>query len=79
MGKAFFGFAPSGNQMLTFCMSRKYPAEFMDESDHEEIYKNHSDSPQEENVFGVWQGKLVSDSSLTPNNPSAFTYEKTRR
>jgi choline dehydrogenase-like flavoprotein len=75
LGKAFFGIPPSGNQILTFCMSRKYSAEFMDESDHEEIYKNFSEAPQEEDVIGRWHGKLVSDSSITPVT-QIFTYEK---
>ena len=58
-------------------MSRKYPAEFMDESDHEEIYENYSTAPQEDDVVGVWQGKLVSDNTLTPVT-QVFTYKKTR-
>ncbi len=73
LGKAFFGLPPFGNQILDFCMSRRYSVDFMTEDDHETIYQQHARSPAAGEVLGRWNGKLVSDSALTPVT-QVFTY-----
>jgi hypothetical protein len=47
-------------------MSRNYSVEFMTEEDHETIYQEYSKAPTANEVTGRWEGKLVSDSALTP-------------
>jgi choline dehydrogenase-like flavoprotein len=75
LGKAFFGSPPFGNQILTFSMARKYYADFMTEEDHEIIYDHYAGAPKDSEVIGMWSGKLVSDSALTPT-VQVFTYTK---
>ncbi|MEW5840037.1 GMC family oxidoreductase [Nitrososphaera sp.] len=76
LGKAFVGVPPDGgNQLLVFCMSRKYGVDFMTETDHEKIYSEHGKGPAVEDVLGRWVGKLVSDSTLTPH-VQTFTYTR---
>ncbi|UVS70359.1 GMC family oxidoreductase N-terminal domain-containing protein [Nitrososphaera viennensis] len=75
LGKAFFGVPPEGQQMLVFCMSRKYGVEFMTEKDHEKIFSEHGRAPAADEVLGRWTGRLVSDSALTPR-VQTFTYSK---
>ena len=48
--------------MLTFSMSRKYPFEFMTEEDHEVLYINMK-KPSLQSMVGIWEGRLVSDST----------------
>jgi hypothetical protein len=62
LGKAFFGKPTRGREMLTFSMSRKYPFEFMTEEDHEVLYSNMK-KPTLQSMVGIWQGRLVSDST----------------
>jgi choline dehydrogenase-like flavoprotein len=64
LGKAFFITPTPGREMLTFSMSRKYPFEFMDEEDHEMVYKSMK-KPTLESMIGVWKGQLISDSAWT--------------
>lgn len=65
LGKAFFGDPEDGIEILTFSMTRKYPFEFMDEQDHMTLY-NKMEKPKLEDMVGVWDGYLVSDSSWSP-------------
>ena len=62
LGKAFFGKPIRGREMLTFSMSRKYPFEYMTEEDHEVLYSKMK-KPTLESMVGIWQGRLVSDST----------------
>jgi len=62
LGKAFFGKPTRGREMLTFSMSRKYPFEFMTEEDHEVLYSRMK-KPTLQSMVGIWQGRLVSDST----------------
>ena len=62
--KAFFRTLTPDSDMLTFSMSRKYPFEFMDEADHEMLYKKIK-KPTLESMAGIWEGQLVSDSAWT--------------
>lgn len=64
LGKAFFITPTPGREMMTFSMSRKYPFEFMDEEDHEMVYKRMK-KPTLESMVGIWKGQLVSDSAWT--------------
>jgi hypothetical protein len=47
-------------------MSRRYDVNFMTEEDHETIYQQYTSAPNVEEVIGKWNGKLVSDSTLSP-------------
>jgi hypothetical protein len=47
-------------------MSRRYDVDFITEEDHETIYRQYSKAPNTNEVIGKWNGKLVSDSALTP-------------
>jgi choline dehydrogenase-like flavoprotein len=62
LGKAFLGKPSSGREILTFSMSRKYPLEFMTEEDHGMLYSKMK-KPALESMIGVWEGRLVSDST----------------
>ena len=66
LGKAFLGISPFSMQILSFSMSRRYDVDFMTEEDHETIYRQYSRSPNTKEVIGKWNGRLVSDSTLTP-------------
>jgi hypothetical protein len=66
LGKAFLGISPFSMQILTFSMSRRYDVNFMTEEDHEAIYQQYSRAPNTDEVVGKWNGRLVSDSTLTP-------------
>jgi hypothetical protein len=74
LGKAFLGISPFSMQILTFSMSRKYDVNFMTEEDHETIY-HYARVPNINEVIGKWNGKLVSDSTLTPVT-QVFNYTK---
>ncbi len=75
LGKAFLGISPFSMQILTFSMSRRYDVNFITEEDHETIYQQHTRAPNIEEVIGKWNGKLVSDSTLTPVT-QVFNYTK---
>ena len=62
IGKAFFRKPTRGREMLTFSMSRKYPFEFMTEEDHEVLYSKMK-KPSLQSMVGIWEGRLVSDST----------------
>ena len=62
LGKAFLGKPSSGREILTFSMSRKYPLEFMTEEDHGMLYSKMK-KPALESMIGIWEGRLVSDST----------------
>jgi hypothetical protein len=66
LGKAFLGVAPFSIQILNFSMSRNYSIDFMTEEDHQTIYQEYGKAPSESELIGHWNGRLVSDSSLTP-------------
>ena len=66
VGKAYFGRPRKGQEILTFSMARRYPIDFMDESDHNMIYQKMTKPLQQKNIVGIWEGRLVSDSALSP-------------
>lgn len=74
LGKAFIGLPPHGIHILTFSMCRRYSIEFMSEDDHETIYQS-AKVPEEDALIGRWNGRLVSDSILTPVTHT-FTFKK---
>jgi hypothetical protein len=61
LGRAFLGRPHLGREILTFCMFRKYPFEFMTEEDHEMLYSKMK-KPALPSMVGIWEGQLVSDS-----------------
>jgi hypothetical protein len=75
LGKAFMGVPPFSIQLLSFSMSRNYSVDFMTEDDHQIIYQEYASAPSGADVLGRWDGKLVSDSSLTPVTQE-FNYTK---
>lgn len=66
IGRAFLGVPPDGIPLFSFSMSRKYSASFMDEEDHETLFKDYGHTPEEKDISGIWYVKLVSDSAVTP-------------
>ena len=64
LGQAFFGRPKKGSEILTFSMARKYPFEFMTEEDHNMLY-NKMDKPKLDQMEGIWEGQLISDSTWT--------------
>lgn len=64
LGKAYFRKPEVGKEILTFSMARKYPFEFMTEEDHEMLY-NKMKKPRLEEMIGIWEGQLISDSTWT--------------
>jgi hypothetical protein len=66
---------PFSIQILNFSMSRNYSVDFMTEGDHQIIYKQYDKAPIANEVIGQWEGKLVSDSALTPITQE-FNYTK---
>ncbi len=66
IGRAFFGVPPDGNPLFSFSMSKKYRADFMNEEDHETIFKDYGYSSKDKDTSGIWQIKLISDSVVTP-------------
>ena len=66
IGRAFLGIPPDGIPLFSFSMSRKYSVSFMDEEDHETIFKDYGHTSEENNLLGIWNVKLVSDSTVTP-------------
>ena len=75
LGKAFLGVPPFSTQILDFSMSRNYSVDFMTEEDHQTIYQDYSRGPTTNEAIGKWDGKLVSDGSLTPVTQE-FNYTK---
>ncbi len=66
LGKAFaVRGPPRGEHILTFSMSRKYSAEFMTQDDFKIIFSKKATKPGIDEVLGMWEGKLVSDSTLS--------------
>ncbi|MBI3023096.1 MAG: GMC family oxidoreductase, partial [Thaumarchaeota archaeon] len=67
LGKAFAGRnPPRGEQMLTFSMSRRYGIDFMTQDDFKTIFASKARRPGTDEVLGQWEGRLVSDSTLSP-------------
>jgi len=67
LGKAFGGRAPPrGEQLLRFSMSRRYGIDFMTQDDFRAIFDSKARKPDVEEVLGVWEGRMISDSSLSP-------------
>jgi len=66
VGKAFTGRYPKGRVILTFTMARRYPFDFMSPKDHHELFEKHGRVPEANKVKGDWEGRMVSNASLTP-------------
>jgi choline dehydrogenase-like flavoprotein len=78
IGKAFLGSFGRGVELFNFSMSRVYDVDFMTEGDLLTIFRRDelSHDPKEEELAGVWEGMLVSDSALTPRSQLFyFNYE----
>ena len=59
IGKAFLGKPPYGIDLFTFCLSRKYPAQFMDLDDHENIFSRILDDTSLVEFDGRWAARDV--------------------
>lgn len=66
IGKVFTGKYPHGLQLLSFSMARRYPFEFMSVQDHKELFEKYGKVPDVNKVSGRWEGRMVSNASLTP-------------
>ena len=69
LGKVFFDFPmalPYGTQILPFCMTKKYPIEFMDSEDHEEIFKLNLDEQDLDDIEGSWSLRVLVGPLLSP-------------
>jgi choline dehydrogenase-like flavoprotein len=66
LGKAFaVRDPPRGEHILTFSMSRKYGVGFMTHDDFKIIFSKKATRPDIDEVLGVWEGRLISDSTLS--------------
>jgi len=70
IGKAFLGSYGKGMELFNFSMSRIYDVDFMTEDDLLTIFNSDklSHKPKDEELAGVWEGMLVSDSAVTPRS-----------
>jgi hypothetical protein len=66
VGKAFTGKYPSGVLLLNFTMARRYSFDFMTPDDHRELFEKYGKAPDVRAIPGEWEGKMVSNASLTP-------------
>jgi hypothetical protein len=67
LGKAFaIRNPPRGEHILTFSMSRRYGVDFMAQEDFKFIFFNKARVPEVNDLPGVWEVRLVSDSSQSP-------------
>jgi hypothetical protein len=67
LGKAFAVRAPPrGEHILTFSLSKKYSVDFMTQEDFKAIFSTKARKPEPDEVLGIWEGRLVSDSTLSP-------------
>jgi len=66
IGKAFTGKYPMGRQLLIFSMARRYSFDFMSPEDHKELFEKFGKVPDVGKVLGEWEGRMVSNTSLTP-------------
>jgi hypothetical protein len=78
IGKAFLGSFGRGVELFNFSMSRIYDVDFMTEDDLLTLFRSDelSHKPREEELAGIWEGMLVSDSAITPRSQLFyFNYE----
>jgi choline dehydrogenase-like flavoprotein len=78
IGKAFLGSYGRGIELFNFSMSRVYDVDFMTEDDLLTIFGSDelTHKPKEEELAGVWEGMLVSDSAISPRSQLFyFNYE----
>lgn len=67
LGKAFaVRDPPKGVHILTFSLSRKYSVDFMTHDDFKAIFSMKAKKPDLDEVLGRWEGRLISDSTLSP-------------
>ena len=67
IGEAFgFGSPPKGKHVFYFILSRRYKVDFMTHDDFGFIFSNKAKVPDDEEVLGVWEVRLVSDPALSP-------------
>ena len=66
IGKAFIGKHPTGITLMNFAMTRKYNFDFMTAKDHREIFEKHGKLPDQSKLLGEWEGRMVSNTCLTP-------------
>ena len=67
LGKAFaIRDPPRGEHILTFSLSRRYSVDFMTQDDFKAIFSMKAKKPDLDEVMGRWEGRLISDSTLSP-------------
>lgn len=78
IGKTFLGSFGRAVELFNFSLSRVYDVDFMTEDDLLTLFLNDklSHKPKEEELAGVWEGMLVSDSAIAPRSQLFyFNYE----
>ena len=70
LGKAFMGNFGTGQLLFDFSMSKKYHVNFMGEDDLSTLFyrDEYSHTPTKDEMVGMWEGFLVSDSFVTPRS-----------
>ncbi|MDD1751362.1 MAG: GMC family oxidoreductase [Methanothrix sp.] len=67
LGKAFaVRDPPRGEHILTFSLSKRYSVDFMTQDDFKAIFSIKTKRPDPDEVLGRWEGRLISDSTLSP-------------
>jgi hypothetical protein len=66
VGKAYAGRYPAGVPLMTFTMTRRYNFDFMTAKDHQELFEKYGKAPDPNKVLGEWEGRMVSNTCLTP-------------
>lgn len=67
IGKAFGARdPPRGKPILNFSLSKKYGIDFMTHDDFKIIFSEKTTKPEIDDIMGIWEGKLISDSIHSP-------------
>lgn len=67
IGKAFGARdPPRGKTILNFSLSKKYGIDFMTHDDFKIIFSEKTTKPEIDDIMGIWDGKLISDSIHSP-------------
>jgi hypothetical protein len=67
IGKAFgVRKPPRGEPILNFSLSKKYYIDFMTHDDFKIIFSEKTTKPEIDDIMGIWEGKLISDSIHSP-------------
>ena len=69
VGKVFLSLTndiPHGAELTPFCMTKRYPVEYMDEDDHDRIFEGYSEETTLDENPGYWSLRIVKNHLLSP-------------